>query len=150
MYVDRDTATDSGRGFRPEGSTPDSPSGDDADAEDKADDRDEVNRVSVRIHAIKWDDSEDGLLFATIPAEANPGDRVLGPNGEMKVVTVYGLPARATLTVSDPTGYDAIADGHEIYLNFADTYDSDNAPTGRSPAATIGTVVAHTSGNTDD
>ena len=150
VYVDRDIATDSGRGFRPEGSTPDSPSGDDTDAEDKADDRDEVNRVSVRIHAIKWDDSEDGLLFATIPAEANPGDRVLGPNGEMKVVTVYGLPARAKLTVSDPAGYDAIADGHEIYLNFADTYDPVAASTDRTFAATIETAVAHITGNTDD
>ena len=149
VYVDRDTAVDSGRGFRAEGTTPDSPSGDGADDADKSDDRDEVNKTSVKVHAIKLDRSADALLFATIPQEASQGDRVLGTNGEMKVITVYGSPARAKLTSSDPTGYEAIVSGNTVYLNFADDATIPETAPGRTADTPI-TVTVHIDGVTTE
>ena len=150
VFVDRDVATDSGRGFRAEGTTPDSPtsnlqSGD----SDLSDDRDEVNRVSVKLHALKVDRGEDALLFATIPQESNAGDRILGPDGEMKVVTVYGLPARGKVTAAeDETDYVTMVSGNAVYLKFADGFTPPTAAPDRTDTVSV-TVTVHTTGDTD-
>ena len=150
IYVDRDTASDSGRGFRGEGSPPDAPSGESATPADEGDDRDEVNKVSLTIHAFKLDRTADGLLFAAIPEEAERGDRILGPNGEMKVITVVGLPSAGKLTSTNPSGYTTVVDDNTVYLRYSDTSTVAGADPGASRTAPASvTLTVHTAGQTD-
>ena len=132
VYVDNNTAVDSGRGVRDAGDTTDNPDQPgDTGAEDQGDDRDEVNRGTVTVHFFKFDRSDKALNFASTPSIASSGDRVLGLIGEKKDITVNGVPSAGKVTVtSTSTVFEAHENGNKFYLKYKDGYNE----TGGIPA----------------
>ena len=121
VYVDTNAAVDSGRGFRSADTTEDNPdvAGGTGSA-DQRDDRDEVNRATVTVHAFKIDRADEARSFASTPSVAKPGDRVLGPLGENKVITVLGVPTagKVTVGIDASQAFEAVVNGNKFYLRY--------------------------------
>ena len=102
IYVDTDTAVDSGNGAPINGAADLEPPGEEATPrqDDISDDRDEVNVLSVTIHTLKLD-TDRFIYGATVTDVADTPLMGLGADGSgySKGIGVTGLPSGAAVTV---------------------------------------------------
>ena len=131
VWFDTNTAVDSGKGYRipvtsgqPPLDNPDTPGGDTATADDKRDDRDTSQTVTVTLYIPKIikdapavditgsaddtadgvDDNMDDVFFGTIPGSASQDDLLFGANGSSKAIRFAGLGPNSVVTVTQDTG----------------------------------------------